>query len=309
MEIAKDLQRGFAAYLTFERGVSPKTIEAYGRDIVLLNRYFQQLGIEKPLDQICLEDLQYFMKWLSELGIAGSSQARIVSGIKNFFKYLLLEGLISSNPSLLLEGPKQSRYLPEVLSFEEIQRMVDSIDLSLFLGHRNKAILETLYACGLRVSELVALEMRHLYEEQGFVKVIGKGNKERIIPIGRSALHQINLYKQSERKAIPKVQKFEDFLFLNRRGKPLTRGMIFQMVKAIGLSAGIEKNISPHTFRHSFATHLVEGGADLRAVQDMLGHESITTTEIYTHLDTDYLRETLMSYHPLNNPLNKSKEN
>jgi integrase/recombinase XerD len=306
--IGKALQRGFAAYLTLERGVSAQTVEAYGRDLVLLDRYLQDKGGEKSLKNIVLEDLQSFLCWLGELGIAGSSQARIVSGIKNFFKYALLEGIVESDPSFLLEGPRQSRYLPEVLSYEEIQSMIDSIDLSVFLGHRNKAMLETLYACGLRVSELVSLEMRHLYEEQGFVKVVGKGNKERIVPIGRSALRQIEIYRQTERKLIPPVKNFEDCLFLNRRGKPLTRGMVFQMVKSVALQAGIPKNVSPHTFRHSFATHLVEGGADLRAVQDMLGHESITTTEIYTHLDTDYLRETLMSHHPMNIRDQKTKE-
>ena len=245
-----------------------------------------------------LQDLQQFIHWVAVLGIAGTSQARIISGIRSFFKYCIIENIITKDPTALLEAPKLKRSLPDTLSIEEIEKILAQIDLSKPEGGRNKAILETLYSCGLRVSEIVNLRISGLYFDVGFLRVIGKGDKERLVPIGQSAIRYINIYRKDIRVHIPVKPGQEDILFLNRRGSKLTRVMIFLMLKELVLKAGINKNISPHTFRHSFATHLVEGGADLRAVQEMLGHESITTTEIYTHLDREYLRETLHRFHP-----------
>jgi len=248
--------------------------------------------------EIKLGDLRRFIKWLGELGMGDASQARIISGLRSFFKFCLIENIVSHDPSVLLESPKLRKSLPDTLSFEEIEQIIAEIDLSKPEGGRNKAIIETMYSCGLRVTELVNLKISNLYLDVGFVRVIGKGDKERLVPIGSSAIKYINIYRQSIRIHIPVKKGFEDILFLNRRGGKLTRVMVFLFIKGLVKKAGIRKNISPHTFRHSFATHLVEGGADLRAVQEMLGHESITTTEIYTHLDREYLRETLHRYHP-----------
>jgi integrase/recombinase XerD len=245
-----------------------------------------------------LKDLQQFVKWVSELGMTATSQARIISGIRSFYKYLLTEQIISSDPTALLEAPKTKRALPDVLSFEEIELIISKIDQSKPEGGRNKAILETMYSCGLRVSEVVGLKISCLYLDVGFIRVIGKGDKERLVPIGSDAIKYIKLYKDNIRVHQPMIPGYEDILFLNQRGKGLTRVMIFYIIRDLAAKAGITKNISPHTFRHSFATHLVEGGADLRAVQEMLGHESITTTEIYTHLDRDFLRNTLQQFHP-----------
>lgn len=251
--------------------------------------------------EMTADRLSEFVHWVNKLGLGARSQARMISGIKAFYKYLLMEDIIDSDPTELLEGPRLKRKVPEVLSYEEVQQVLAAIDLSQPQGTRNRAMLETLYACGLRVSELIGLKITNIYADIGFIKVLGKNDKERLVPIGEEALKHIDLYWQGGRRAQDNVHKEdENILFLNRRGRRLSRVMVFMIVKDTVCAAGIEKNVSPHTFRHSFATHLVEGGADLRAVQDMLGHESITTTEIYTHLDTDYLRETVLSFHPRN---------
>ncbi len=247
---------------------------------------------------ITLKDLQHFVEWIAKLGINATSQARIISGIRSFFKFCMIENIITKDPAVLLDAPKLKRSLPDVLSFEEIENIISQIDLSKPDGTRNKAILETMYSCGLRVSETVNLKISCLYFDIGFIRVIGKGDKERLVPIGRDAIKYIKIYRDTVRNYITPQKNFEDVLFLNKFGKSLSRVMIFYIIKDLAKKAGITKNISPHTFRHSFATHLVEGGADLRAVQEMLGHESITTTEIYTHLSRDYLRETLQNFHP-----------
>jgi len=291
-------KKGFKAYLQLERSLSGNSIEAYLGDIEKLTAYLQSKDDLKNPSEIKLPDLQKFVQWVAELGMTPTSQARIISGIRTFYKYCLLEDISSVDPTTLLEAPKLKRALPDVLSFDEIENIIAQIDLSTAEGTRNKAILETMYSCGLRVSELVNLKLSQLYLDVGFIRVFGKGNKERLVPIGSSAIKYINIYKSTVRVHQPIKPGEEDIVFLNRRGKRLTRVMIFLIIKDLVKKAGIKKNISPHTFRHSFATHLVEGGADLRAVQTMLGHESITTTEIYTHLDRDYLRETLNRFHP-----------
>jgi integrase/recombinase XerD len=248
--------------------------------------------------QVDLDLLQKFVKWVNELGMVAPSQARMISGIKAFYKYLLMENLISVDPTQLIEAPKLARKLPEVLTIEDINGIIEAIDLSNAQGQRNKAMLETLYSCGLRVSELVNLKISNLFLNESFVKVIGKGDKERLVPIGSVAIKQINVYKNEVRCHIQPLKSCEDVLFLNRRGGKLTRVMVFTIIKQLATKTGLKKHISPHTFRHSFATHLIDGGADLRAVQEMLGHESITTTEIYTHLDRQYLRDAIIQYHP-----------
>lgn len=291
-------KKGFKAYLQLERSLSNNSIEAYLNDLEKLTSFLQSQQLAKTPDQVTLADLQQFTKWVAELGMIQSSQARIISGIRTFYKYCLIEDISKKDPSTLLEAPKLVRHLPDTLSFEEIELLISQIDLSTPEGGRNKAILETLYSCGLRVSEVVNLKISQLFLDVGFIRVIGKGNKERLVPIGSDAIKYILLYKNNIRIHTPVKSGEEDILFLNRRGSRLTRVMIFLIIKELAKQAGLNKTISPHTFRHSFATHLVEGGADLRAVQEMLGHESITTTEIYTHLDRDYLRKTLESYHP-----------
>jgi integrase/recombinase XerD len=291
-------KKGFKAWLQLEKSLSDHSVEAYLRDIEKLSQF---LSIQEPvasLQGIRLKDLQHFMKWIGELGMTSSSQSRIVSGIRSFFTYCSLENIVKQDPTLLLEAPKMSRTLPDFLSVEEINQIVAAIDLSKPAGERNRAILETMYSCGLRVSELVGLRISSLYPDLGIIKVIGKGDKERLIPIGNTALKFIGIYRDQFRVHAQIKKGNEDILFLNRRGAGLSRQMIFFLIKELAREAGIKKTVSPHTFRHSFATHLVEGGADLRAVQEMLGHESITTTEIYTHLDRAYLRETLQKYHP-----------
>jgi integrase/recombinase XerD len=273
-------------------------VEAYLRDIDKLTDYLQATGkLVKP-NELELKDLEKFVQWIAELGMTVSSQSRIISGLRSFYTYCIIEQIITVNPTALLETPKQKRILPDTLSFEEVESIIAQIDLSKPEGGRNKAILETLYSCGLRVTELVNLRISCLFLDVGFVRVIGKGDKERLVPIGSDAIKYINIYRSQIRVHIKIKPGQEDFLFLNRRGSKLTRVMIFIMLKELTAKAGITKNISPHTLRHSFATHLVEGGADLRAVQEMLGHESITTTEVYTHLDREYLRETLHRFHP-----------
>jgi integrase/recombinase XerD len=291
-------KKGFKAYLQLERSLSENSIEAYLNDIEKLTTYLQLEGQLKNPSDLKLPDLQKFVQWVAELGMTSTSQARIISGIRTFYKYCLLEDISTVDPTTLLEAPKLKRTLPDVLSFDEIENIIAQIDVSTAEGTRNKAILETMYSCGLRVSELVNLKLSQLYLDVGFVRVIGKGNKERLVPIGSSAIKYINIYRSTIRVHQPIQPGEEDILFLNRRGKRLTRVMIFLIIKDLVKKAEIKKNISPHTFRHSFATHLVEGGADLRAVQEMLGHESITTTEIYTHLDREFLRKTLEKFHP-----------
>jgi len=293
------LIKGFYHYLKLERSLSVNSIDAYVRDIQKLHNYIEGYLPNKTIKEITYQDLEGFLKYIYELGLNDKSQARILSGVKAFFKYLLLEDLIDKNPAPLLEGPKLSRKIPEVLSTEEVQNFLNSIDMSTPHAQRNRAMMETIYACGLRVSELITLKLSNYFLEEGFIKVIGKNDKERIIPIAEKAMKHINLYLDSGRPHILPQKNQEDYIFLNRRGKHLSRVMIFLIIKDLAAKAGIRKNISPHTFRHSFATHLVEGGADLRAVQEMLGHESITTTEIYTHLDTNFLKETIMLYHPM----------
>ncbi|MBD79515.1 MAG: tyrosine recombinase XerD [Crocinitomicaceae bacterium] len=290
--------KGFTTYLQLERSLAKNSIEAYIGDVEKLIVYLQDSCNGKSLLNVNLDDLRNFLVYLNEMGIGARTQARIISGLKTFYKYLLLEDLISADPSELLESPKLGRKLPVTLSIEEIDKIEDSIDHSTPEGTRNKAIIETLYSCGLRVSELVNLKLSNLYFNEKFVRVIGKGNKERLIPIGSSAMKYISIYTNEVRNHLNIQPGSEDIVFLNRRGKQLTRVMIFTIVKNLVEKAGIKKVVSPHSFRHSFATHLVEGGADLRAVQEMLGHESITTTEIYTHLDREYLRETILTYHP-----------
>ena len=291
---------GFKAFLVLERALSENSIEAYIRDVSKLVEFLNIKEITKGPTALKHQDIEHFIRYIYELGLGDRTQARILSGIRAFYKFLLVEDLVNDDPTELLEGPKLRRKIPDVLSYEEINLMLDAIDLSEPQGHRNRAMLETLYACGLRVSELVNLKLSQFYIEEEYIKVTGKGNKERIVPIGSEAVKQ-NLYYIEHYRNHQKIKEgCEDFLYLNRRGRYLTRVMIFTIIKNLAETVGIDKKVSPHTFRHSFATHLVEGGADLRAVQDMLGHESITTTEIYTHIDRKYLRETIMMYHPLN---------
>jgi integrase/recombinase XerD len=291
-------KKGYKAYLRLEKSLSDHSVEAYLHDVTKLTQYLQVVNQEKNPASLTLKDLQAFVKWIGELGMGATTQARIISGIRSFYKYLLTEQLITIDPSTLLEAPKTRRKLPDTLSFEEIETLIGAIDLSSPEGTRNKAILETMYSCGLRVSELVGLKISCLYLDIGFIRVIGKGDKERLVPIGSDAIKCIKTYKDTVRSHQNVSEKNQDILFLNRRGNALSRVMIFYIIKSLALTAGITKVISPHTFRHSFATHLVEGGADLRAVQEMLGHESITTTEIYTHLNRDFLRDTLQQFHP-----------
>jgi integrase/recombinase XerD len=295
-------KKGFKAWLQLEKSLSDNSVEAYMRDVEMLTQYLQQKKSLKNPSEISLKELQSFLKWITELGMEASSQARIISGIRSFYKYCLLENISKTDPTTLLETPKLKRTLPDVLSFDEIENIISQIDLSKPEGGRNKAILEMMYSCGLRVSEVVNLKISQLYLDVGFIRVIGKGDKERLVPIGRSAIKYVNIYKTKIRVHIAVKHGSEDILFLNQRGSKLSRVMIFYIIKDLVLKAGIKKTVSPHTFRHSFATHLIEGGADLRAVQEMLGHESITTTEIYTHLDREFLRKTLENFHPAFKP-------
>jgi integrase/recombinase XerD len=290
--------KGFSAYLKLEKSLSPNSIEAYERDVLKLVQFLEMNKLNLLPARVEVQHFRDFLSWLYDLGIAGSSQARILSGLKAFYKYLFLENIIQNDITELIEAPRIQRKIPEVLSIEEIDVIIGKIDLTKPEGERNKAMLETMYSSGLRVSELVNLKITEIYQDEGFLKITGKGNKQRLVPIGSVALKSINLYIQAIRNHQLIQRGFEDFVFLNRRGKSLTRVMVFTIIKNLAIIAGIRKTISPHTFRHSFATHLLEGGADLRAIQDMLGHESITTTEIYTHIDREYLRENIMAYHP-----------
>ncbi len=293
------LEKGFANYLLLERGLSQNSIDAYRNDVAKLRTFFT-VDQPKKATQIQYADLSEFIQTIAQSGQEAGTQARLISGVKAFFKYLFMEGIRDDDPSELLEAPKLMRKLPDTLSYGEILDLIDGLDLSKPEGTRNKAMLETMYSSGLRVSELITLLISYIHEKEGFIRVIGKGDKERLVPIGQRALKYIAIYRDQVRNHMDIMDEHSDVLFLNRRGKPLSRVMVFNIVKDAAMHAGITKNISPHTFRHSFATHLVENGADLRAVQEMLGHESITTTEIYTHLDRSYLRDNILKYHPRN---------
>jgi len=288
----------FKNYLRLERSLSGNSVEAYVRDVEKLEEYLELAKIDLPPAKVNEDHLTGFLKYLSELGLAAHSQARMLSGIKAFFKYLLLENEITEDPTELLESPRLPRKLPDVLSYEEIETMLSAIDHSTPEGTRNRAIIEVLYSSGLRVSELTGLQLTHCYFDIGFLRILGKGDKVRLVPIGKEAIKYTQIYLEHVRSEIAPTKDAEDIVFLNRRGGQLSRVMIFIMIKDIVEKAGIHKTVSPHTFRHSFATHLIEGGASLRAVQEMLGHESITTTEIYTHLDRDYLRQVITEFHP-----------
>jgi integrase/recombinase XerD len=308
----------FKSYLVIERSLSGNSIDAYEDDVLKLKVFFELTGKTTTPEQVVAKDVQVFLQWINELGIGSRSQARILSGLRTFYKYLLIEDLIQTDPMALIESPRMARKLPVVLDIEEIDLLLSAIDLSKPEGRRNKAIIETLYSCGLRVTELVELRLSCLYFDKGFIRVIGKGDKERLVPIGSKAIKEITNYLPDRNSMLDKVSKDNaDIVFLNNRGAKLTRVMIFTIIKLLVEKTGVKKNVSPHTFRHSFASHLVDGGADLRAVQEMLGHESITTTEVYTHLDREYLRDAILRFHPrspisLNNKIDdkrtKSKE-
>jgi integrase/recombinase XerD len=290
--------KNFQTYLKLEKSLAENSVAAYTRDLIKLQQFGEaQVPTIMPL-KVTLAQLRSFLMWVNELGMQPVSQARLISGIKTFYKYLLIEEEIINNPAELLEAPKLQRKLPDTLSHDDIDKLIAAIDLSKPDGVRNKAIIEVLYGCGLRVSELTELRISNLYLDIEFIKVTGKGNKERLVPIGGQAVKALQIWRQQVRVHVPVKKGEEDVVFLNRRGSRLSREFIFMMIKQLAEIAGIKKKISPHTFRHSFATHLVEGGADLRAIQEMLGHESITTTEIYTHLDRDYLRSTIIDFHP-----------
>ena len=290
--------KGFKAFLQLEKSLSHNSVEAYLHDVEKLTQYLEYKLLQPAPDKIDIHQLQDFVKWVNELGMSARTQARVISGIKAFYKYLIMEDIIKVNPTELLESPKLGRKLPDTLSVEEIDQLISAIDLSKPEGQRNKAMLETLYSSGLRISELINLRITNLFFKEGYIKIIGKGDKERIVPIGRIAIKYIKIYAEDVRVHVKIKKGSEDILFLNRRGSKLTRNMMFMIIKGLALKIGLKKSISPHTFRHSFATHLIEGGADLRAVQEMLGHESITTTEIYLHIDREYLRDTIMQFHP-----------
>ena len=291
---------GFSAYLKIERSLSDNTVESYIRDVKKLKSFISHNPNEKKnWSTINLEDLQAFLSNIHDLGLSANSQSRIISSLKTFFKYLNIEELIKNNPAELLESPKIGRKLPDTLSVDEINQLIQTIDRSTNLGERNITIIEVLYGCGLRVSELINLKISEIYWEEGFIRVIGKGSKQRLVPLGSVAVKHLKIYLKEIRIKLKINPSAQDIVFLNRRGNKLTRVMIFTIIKQLAEKANIKKNISPYTLRHSFATHLVEGGADLRAVQEMLGHESITTTEIYTHLDRSYLRQAILDHHPL----------
>jgi integrase/recombinase XerD len=288
----------FGHYLKLERSLSENSIEAYVRDVTKLQQFMEMKHPKVSPLSVTAKHLQGLLQYINELGMSAYSQARILSGIKGFYKYLLFEELIEKDPTELIEGPKIGRKLPDTLSYPEIEKLLDAIDLSTPEGARNRAMLEVLYSSGLRVSELVGLKLNNIYFDVGFLRIIGKGNKERLVPIGRDAMKHLKIYIEQIRVHIPVQKGFEADVFLNRRGRRLSRVTVFTVIKELASTIGLKKSISPHTFRHSFATHLIEGGADLRAVQEMLGHESITTTEIYTHLDRDYLRQVITEFHP-----------
>jgi integrase/recombinase XerD len=294
----EDSKKGFESFLRLEKGLSTNSIVAYINDINKLAVFVDKELKKLAPDKVKLSHLKKFVEWVNEKGVSPRTQARTISGIKSFYKYLLMEGKVTSDPTTLLESPKIGRKLPDVLTIEEIDLLIDTIELTKAEGQRNKAMLETLYSCGLRVSELVNLKISNLFFDQAYIKIEGKGDKERLVPVSEKAIEEINRYLDVYRKTLKVSKESENILFLNRRGKKLSRVMIFTIIKNLAIQAGFNKKISPHTFRHSFATHLINGGADLRAVQEMLGHESILTTEIYTHLDRDYLKATINQFHP-----------
>ncbi|MFW5823187.1 MAG: site-specific tyrosine recombinase XerD [Tangfeifania sp.] len=294
----EESKKGYENYLKLEKSLSQNSIAAYINDINKLEDFLESDQKKVSPEKVKLQHLKSFVEWLNERGVSPRTQARTISGIKSFYKYLLIEGKISSDPTALLESPKIGRKLPDILSMEEIDTLIDAVDLEKPEGQRNKAMLETLYSCGLRVSELVNLKITNLFFDQGFIKVEGKAEKERLVPVSNRAIEEINKYMKGYRKNLKIDKESENILFLNRRGKKLSRVMVFTIIKNLAEKIDLDKKISPHTFRHSFATHLINGGADLRAVQEMLGHESILTTEIYTHLDRDYLKNTIHQYHP-----------
>ena len=288
----------FGSYLKLERSLSSNSIMAYVRDVEKLAQFMEMKFSGISPMAISSKHLQAFLQYINELGMSAFSQARVLSGLKAFYKYLLFEEMIEKDPTALIEGPKLGRKLPDTLDYEEIVKLLEAIDLSKDEGGRNRAMLEMLYSSGLRVSELIDLKIGNVYFDLGFLRVIGKGNKERLVPIGKDALKYLRIYLEEIRIHVPIQKGSESHVFLNRRGKKISRVMVFMIIKDLAATIGLKKTISPHTFRHSFATHLIEGGADLRAVQEMLGHESITTTEIYTHLDRDYLRQVIQEFHP-----------
>lgn len=292
------LIKQFINYLRLERSLSDNSIQAYHRDVVKLRQFLEISNIEISPEAITGDHLSRFLQYLGKLGLSPRSQARILSGIKGFYNYLLYEEIIDEDPTSIIDMPKLGRKLPDTLNLTEIEQIFDTVDLSTPTGPRNRAMLEVLYSSGLRVSELVNLRMNNLYFDIGFLRIRGKGNKERLVPVGRVALKYLRIYIEQLRIHMKIAPGFENFVFLNRRGRSLSRVMVFTIIKDLTLKSGVKKRVSPHTFRHSFATHLIEGGADLRAVQEMLGHESITTTEIYTHLDRDYLRQIITEFHP-----------
>lgn len=292
------LIKQFGNYLKLERSLSGNSVEAYVHDIVKLKQFLDISNIKVSPQQIAASHIQGFVQYINQLGMTPHSQARILSGIKAFYKFLLLEEVITDDPSSMVEAPKLGRKLPDTLTFEEIDSMLNAIDLSTPEGARNRAMLETLYSSGLRVSELVELRRSNVFFDTGFLRIVGKGDKERLVPVGKDALKYLRIYINEIRCHVAVEKGFENYVFLNRRGKGLTRVMVFKIIKELAAQTGLSKSVSPHTFRHSFATHLIEGGADLRAVQEMLGHESITTTEIYTHLDRDYLKQVITAFHP-----------
>ncbi|WP_245792629.1 site-specific tyrosine recombinase XerD [Tangfeifania diversioriginum] len=294
----EDSKKGYENYLKLEKSLSQNSVAAYINDINKLVDFLETSQKRVTPERVKLQHLKSFVEWLNERGVSPRTQARTISGIKSFYKYLLIEGKISSDPTALLESPKIGRKLPDILSMEEIDTLIDAIDLEKPEGQRNKAMLETLYSCGLRVSELVNLKLTNLFFDQGFIKIEGKADKERLVPVSNRAVEEINKYMNGYRKKLKIHKESENILFLNRRGKKLSRVMVFTIIKNLSQKINLDKKISPHTFRHSFATHLINGGADLRAVQEMLGHESILTTEIYTHIDRDYLKDTIHQYHP-----------
>jgi integrase/recombinase XerD len=301
-------KKGFRSYLKLERSLSPNSIGAYLGDLDKLIQFADSKVVKLKPETVKHRDLSEFIAWVNELGMIPSSQARIISGIKAFYRYLLLDNQISDDPSELIEGPKLTRKLPDTLSLVDIDKLITAVDVSTPEGMRNKTMIEVLYGCGLRVSELITLRISNLYLEINFIKIVGKGNKERLVPIGSEAIKYLKIWLSEIRPHIPIQNGEEDMVFLNRRGKRLSRVYVFMMIKELAEKIGLKKSISPHTFRHSFATHLIEGGADLRAVQEMLGHESITTTEIYTHLDREYLKSVIISHHPRSAGRKKNEE-
>ena len=291
--------RGYKNYLQIEKSLSNNTVDAYCRDIIKLNEFFNNEVITKKINELSYQDFQNYLSHLNKQKINARSQSRVISSIRSFFKYLLLEKIVEENPSDLLENPKTGKKLPEFLTIKEVDELVQQVDRSKSEGERNLAIIEVLYGCGLRVTELIELKISEIYWKEGFIRVIGKGNKERLVPLGKIASKHLKVYLNEVRVHQKLSNEFIDHVFLNKNGKKLSRVMVFKIIKRLTELAGIKKNVSPHTLRHSFATHLVEGGADLRAVQEMLGHQSITTTEIYTHLDKNYLKQSILDHHPL----------